>query len=667
MGAEPATIAIVDDDTDVRMLIRTRLRMSGRFRVVGEGADGAEAVALAERHQPSLMLLDISMPGVDGLEALSRVLEASPTTRIVVFSGFEEQGLADKTKELGASVFIEKSTSLDALVERLAVITPDDGVTTPVAPGRPSDPVASDEPARDLPLDQRILDEHLERFREVFEEAAIGMATTTLTGRLIRANRALASLMGRSAEDLVGVSYAELTDGADGAVTAALDEINTRSVDVMPFEHGLPGQPEDRWVRATLAPVRDSSGRALYLFLQVQDVTVERAAAEKLRRSEERFRLLVEAVEDYAIFMLDPDGYITSWNIGAQRSKGYAADEIIGQHFRVFYPPEAQASRHPEHELEAALRDGHYEEEGWRVRRDGQRFWATVLITPVYNDEGTHIGFTKVTRDSTQRRRLEQEKEHALQALAAANVQLGQLNEQFRRAAEAQAQFLAVTAHELRTPIGVLGGSAETLSRHLDELTAEERTELVDAMASSTGRLRRLVADLLTASRLEASSLEIRLENVQVGDVLTRAAAVVRRAHPDAEIVAEVPAGLAVTADHDRLAQAVENLLSNALRHGSSPVHVTARSIEPSAVEIRVRDSGPGVPEAVRPRLFGRFATGATSGGTGLGLFIVRELARAQGGEATYEPGPAPSAGGEFVIRLPGPSAPAPDDEAVRR
>lgn len=666
MGADPSTIVIVDDDTDVRVLVRTRLRMSGQFRVVGEGADGAEAVALAEQHRPSLMLLDISMPGVDGLEALSRVLEASPTTRIVVFSGFEEQGLADKTKELGASAFIEKSTSLDALVERLAVITPEDGVATTVAPERPSDSVASAGPPGDRPLDQRVLDEHLERFREVFEEAAIGMATTTLTGRLIRANRALASLMGRSADDLVGVSYAQLTDEADGVVTAALDEINTRSVDVMHFEHGLPGQPDDRRVRATLAPVRDSGGRALYLFLQVQDVTVERAAAEELRRSEERFRLLVEAVEDYAIFMLDPDGHITSWNSGAQRSKGYTAHEIIGQHFRVFYPPEVQASRHPEHELEAARRDGHYEEEGWRVRKDGSRFWATVLITPVYNDEGTHIGFTKVTRDSTQRRRLEQDREHALQALAAANAQLGRLNEQLKRAAADQAQFLAVTAHELRTPIGVVGGSAETLARHLDDLTVEERTELVDAMVSSTGRLRRLVADLLTASRLEASSLEMRLETVQVGDVLNRAGAVVRRAHPDAEIVADVPAGLAVTADHDRLAQAVENLLSNALRHGSSPVHVTAATTEPGTVEIRIRDSGPGVPEAVRPRLFSRFATGAASGGTGLGLFIVRELARAQGGEATYEPGPAGSVGGEFVLRLPGPSAPARDDE-VRR
>ena len=177
-------------------------------------------------------------------------------------------------------------------------------------------------------------------------------------------------------------------------------------------------------------------------------------------------------------------------------------------------------------------------------------------------------------------------------------------------------------------------------------------------MTSSTGRLRRLVADLLTASRLEASSLEMRMETVQVGDVLDQAVAVVRRAHPDAEIVAEAPAGLAVTADRDRLAQALENLLGNALRHGASPVHVTATATEPGTVEIRVRDSGPGVPEAVRPRLFSRFATGAATGGTGLGLFIVRELVRAQGGEATYEPGPPGSAAGEFVVRLPGPAAP---------
>jgi PAS domain S-box-containing protein len=660
MNQGAATIVIVDDDTDVRALVKARLRMSGLFDVVGQGADGAEAVALAGEHRPALMLLDVSMPDVDGLEALPRVLQASPSTRVVMFSGFEEQALVEKTRELGAVAFVEKSASLDALIERLAGIVRDDQGPARVMAERPSDSVPKPAPAREPAQDQRVLDEHLERFREVFEEAAIGMATTTLAGRLIRANRALAGLLKRPVDGLVGVPYGELTDDPE-VVAGALEEINTKPVDVVQLEHGLAGQPVDRRVSATLAPVRDSHGQALYLFVQVQDVSAERAAAEELRRSEERFRLLVEAVEDYAIFMLDPTGHIASWNSGAQRSKGYTANEIIGQHFRVFYPPEIQAQKHPEHELELALRVGHYEEEGWRVRKDGSRFWATVLITAVHNEAGEHVGFTKVTRDSTERRRLEQEREHALEALAAANLELGSLNEQLRQAADDQAQFLAVTAHELRTPIGVLGGAADILSRHLDELAPEERTELIDAMASSSGRLRRLVDDLLTAARLDANSLEMRVAPVRVREVLDRAIAVVNRAHPAAEIVADVPADLGVSVDMDRLAQVLENLLGNAVRHGASPVHVAATETGLGRVEIRVRDAGAGVPDAVLPRLFSRFATGSTTGGTGLGLYIVRELARSQGGEATYEPGRPESPAGEFVIRLPSASAPPRD------
>jgi signal transduction histidine kinase len=185
----------------------------------------------------------------------------------------------------------------------------------------------------------------------------------------------------------------------------------------------------------------------------------------------------------------------------------------------------------------------------------------------------------------------------------------------------------------------------------------EEREELVEAMVNSTGRLRRLLSDLLTASRLEASALEMREETVEIEDVLDRAVAVVRRSHPTAELVVDVAAGLAVTGDRDRLAQVLENLLVNAVRHGEPPVHVTARATESGTVEIRVGDAGPGVAAAVRPRLFNRFATGATSGGTGLGLFIVRELVRAQGGEVTYESGSAGSPAGEFVIRLDHPVA----------
>jgi PAS domain S-box-containing protein len=638
------TVVVVDDAADVRLLMKTRLRVSGSFKVVGEGADGAQAVALAEQHEPALMLLDVSMPGVDGLQALPEVLKVSPSTRVVMFSGFEEHGLAERARALGAADFIEKSVPVDALLARLLEL-----LERPTAARRQSSGAV-------VSVDQEVLDEHLERFREVFEEAAIGMATMTLTGRVVRANRALAGLVGVAADDLVGTFYGDLTDEEGRRVTEALEDIRSRSLDLAGLEHGLAGERGGRSVRATLAPVRDSGGRPLYLFLQVQDITAERAALDELRESEERFRMLVEAVEDYAIFMLDPTGHIVSWNSGAQRSKLYTAEEIIGQHFRVFYPPEVAERGHPEYELEVALREGHYEEEGWRVRKDGSRFWANVLITAVFNEAGEHVGFAKVTRDTSERRRLEQDRETAVRALAAANEELEMLNRRLQEAADDQSQFLAVTAHELRTPIGVLGGSAEMLSKHWAELQDDERRDLLATMRSSTLRLRRLLQDLLTASRLQSSALEVQKTPVTISDVVADSLATVQSTHPDAQVSFVGDPALTVEGDRDRLAQAVDNLVTNALRHGMSPVTVDTEA-DDATVTILVSDSGAGVPAAMQPRLFERFATGQGRGGTGLGLFIVRELAHAHGGDAFYDPpGPAHPAG-RFCVRLPRPGA----------
>jgi PAS domain S-box-containing protein len=641
MSIDDPTIVIVDDATEVRLLMRSRFRVSGAFRVVGEGADGAEAVELARQHEPDLMLLDVSMPGTDGLQALPEVLQVSPSTRVVLFSGFEEQGLSDKALSLGAAAFLEKSIPIDTLIDQLLGVL-----------GRPARPSGAADREGSDSGDQRVLDEHLERFREVFEEAAIGMATMTLTGHLVRANRALAGLVHRPADDLVGLYYGRLAAEEGDGIAHALERIRREPLDVVQLEHGLSGSTESRWVRATLAPVRDSGGRPLYLFVQVQDVTAERAALAQLQRSEERFRLLVEAVEDYAIFMLDPTGHVVSWNSGAQRSSQYEAAEIVGQHFRVFYPPEVQERRHPEHELEIALREGHYEEEGWRIRKDGSRFWANVLITAVFNDAGEHVGFAKVTRDTSERRRLEQEREHAVAALGAANEKLEALNARLQQAADDQAQFLAVTAHELRTPIGVLGGSADTLARHWQDLVDDERNELLDAMTASTGRLRRLIADLLTASRLQSSALRIQPAPVRVRDVVADAVATVESTTPGVQVLVEGASEAVVHGDRDRLAQALDNLLANGLRHGTPPVRVTVRDAD-GTVELRVSDQGRGVDPAMQSRLFERFATGHGRGGTGLGLFIVRELARAHGGEAFYEPGTPERPSGAFVISLP--------------
>jgi signal transduction histidine kinase len=205
----------------------------------------------------------------------------------------------------------------------------------------------------------------------------------------------------------------------------------------------------------------------------------------------------------------------------------------------------------------------------------------------------------------------------------------------------------------------VLSGSADLLSQHWSQLTDEERDGLLEAMTTGTTRLRRLLDDLLTASRLQASALEIRPEVVSVADVVREAATTVRRTHPEAEIVLDVPHGITVHADRDRLAQALDNLLNNALYHGVPPVRVRATS-GPGGVQIRVSDQGPGVSSAMQPRLFDRFATGQQSGGTGLGLFIVRELARAQGGDAFYEMASPETSKGTFVIVLPDGSLPRP-------
>jgi PAS domain S-box-containing protein len=632
-ASTPPTIVIVDDSADVRTLVRTQIRLSGRFDVIGEGVNGLDAVALASRHRPDLLLLDVSMPVIDGLAALPKVTEASPGTRVVMYSGFDEAGLASRAQALGAAAFVSKSAPFDVLLTTLTEQLED--VREVGNEAATHDSSATGAPAH---LDP-VLADHLERFREVFEDAAIGMATMTLAGRLVRANRSLAQLLDVPVQELVGVAFAKLAEEAN-VIDDALLGLDAGEP-VVQVQHRMRGRG-DRTFRSTLSQVIDGRGRPLYFFLQVQDVTRQLSAEAQLRRAEAPFRLLVEAVEDYAIFMLDPTGHISSWNAGAQRSTGYRADEIIGQHFRVFYPPEQQERRHPEFELDEALRHGKYEEEGWRVRQDGSRFWANVTITAVRDPEGELVGFAKVTRDTTERREMTQRLEEGNRRLEEANRRLADLAEQ-------QAEFFAVTAHELRAPIGVLSGATTTLARHLDDLTVEDRLEITNAVTRSSTQLRRLLDDLLTAARAQAKRLALQPVDVDLVEHLESIVGALRQA-PDAgllELVTEP--GLRVHVDPVRLTQMIDNLVMNALRHGRAPVTVTAAR-RPEHVEIAVTDTGDGVSEELQGRLFERFATGS-SRGTGLGLFLVRELARAHGGEATYRP-----ADRAFLLSLPSPS-----------
>lgn len=331
------------------------------------------------------------------------------------------------------------------------------------------------------------------------------------------------------------------------------------------------------------------------------------AASARLRASEERFRILVEGVRDYAIFMLDTEGRITTWNLGAERMKGYRAEEIIGRHFSVFYPEEARLVGHPDHELELAVRDGRYEEEGWRVRKDGTTFWANVVITALFDGDGRHVGFGKVTRDMTERRDLLQR----------------------------TAQFVALTAHELRSPITAITGAAEILRSYWEELEPAERTESLDSILRGGHRIRRLLDDLILVSRLESRSFEFRVEDVALGPAL--AEALLELSDEVSDVKVSCAETLIVRADRTRVLQIVTNLVGNAARHGQPPIEIDARR-HGAEVEVRVLDAGPGVPDYVEPRLFDRFVKGTPGdGGSGLGLFIVRELVVGQGGRVWYE------------------------------
>jgi hypothetical protein len=362
-------------------------------------------------------------------------------------------------------------------------------------------------------------------------------------------------------------------------------------------------------------------------------------AQDAARQHEERFRILVESIKDYAIFMLDADGRVATWNAGAQRIKGYAAHEIIGRHFSVFYSDEQARAGKCDHELRAAARDGRFEDEGWRQRKDGTRFWANVVITALRDPSGALIGYAKVTRDLTERRQLEEER-----------VRLAHAEEAVRLRDE----FLSLASHELKTPLTVLRLQLEALR---DRITDEDRATLAKLERSDRAgqRLTELIDALLDVSRIATGRFTLHRVQADLADIVATA---VDRLH---EVAAHAGCTLSVAADHaigtwdrSRIDQVVTNLVSNAIRYAAgSPIAITVERHDHDAV-IEVRDQGPGLPDGQIARMFERFERGMSMrhyAGLGLGLYVVRQITEAHGGQVTAEN----SAGGgaRFTVRLP--------------
>jgi PAS domain S-box-containing protein len=362
------------------------------------------------------------------------------------------------------------------------------------------------------------------------------------------------------------------------------------------------------------------------------------------RLGEEHYRLLVEGVRDYAIFMLDPQGHVASWNAGAELIKGYRAHEIIGRHFSVFYPDEVAASGWPRRELEVAMADGRLQDEGWRVRKDGSRFWASVTITALHDHSGRHIGFAKITRDLTDQRRVRM------------------LEDEGRRITT----FLAMLGHELRNPLAPIANAVSVMQ--LERIESENIRRCRDIIARQLAQMTRLVDDLLDVGRITSGKIRLDLQPVDLARVLAEA---VEMSEPEAlhrghVLRLDMQAGETwVDGDRARLLQVFSNLLNNAVKFTpeGGAIDATLRRAG-GMVEVSVRDNGPGIAPGRLADIFNLFVQGedraeTLGGGLGLGLSLVQQLVVLHGGDVSAFSTGVPGKGAEFVVRLPSSPAPA--------
>jgi PAS domain S-box-containing protein len=381
----------------------------------------------------------------------------------------------------------------------------------------------------------------------------------------------------------------------------------------------------------SVTALRDADGKIIGYLLIGVDNSARKQVEEQLRWTEESFRLMVESVTDYAIVMLDPQGRVVSWNSGAQRIKGYSAEEIVGQHFSRFYPRQDIERGAPQLDLDVAIAKGRFEDEGWRVRKDGSTFWANVVWTAIRDQAGNLRGFAKLTRDLTERRQVEAELTNAKSAAEKANL--------------AKSDFLSSMSHELRTPLNAILGFAQLMESD-SPLPTPTQKESIAQILQAGWYLRELINEILDLAMIESGRLSWSLEPVSLNDVMLECQTMIE---PQAQkrgirvTFPEVDRPCFIKADRTRVKQVLINLLSNAIKYNQvgGSVVVECSACAQQRMRVSVKDTGAGLPPEKLAQLFQPFnrlgqETSAEEG-TGIGLVVTKRLVELMGGAIGVE------------------------------
>jgi PAS domain S-box-containing protein len=511
-------------------------------------------------------------------------------------------------------------------------------------------------------------------YRRLFEAAKDGiLILDAATGRISDVNPFLIELLGFSLSEMVGKTVGELSPFKDIESNKAMLERLKRHGYIR-YED-LPLETTDgRQIAVEFVSNVYQAGDKKVIQCNIRDITERKRAQEEirelnvtleqrviertaqlqaanqvLRESEERFRLLVEGVQDCAIFMLSPQGHVVSWNKCAERIKGYKADEIIGKHFSCFYPPEGIAQGKPEQDLRTAMEQGHANEEGWRVRKDGQQFWANVEITAIFEGGGCLQGFAKITRDLTESKR-------SAQAIYDKNLELQENARVLARSNSDLEAFSYSVSHDLRAPLRHILGFVDLLQKSAGPSLSEKSLRHLTTISQSARRMGDLIEDLLAFSRLGQS--EIQRTEVNLDELVRETLADFQAETTERNIVWMIHALPVVRADRALLRLVLVNLISNAMKFTSprseARIEIGCAPAGSGETVIFIRDNGVGFDPKYTEKLFRVFQRLHSQGefeGTGIGLANVQRIIGRHGGGVWAEG--VVDAGATFYFSLP--------------